>query len=131
MAWSAQSPTNAYLQTLKMGKKCKEPDVSEFISALAAGNSAQLMVEACDGAAGATTLALAAAAHETGGRVVCILPGFHELQQSKETLGAEATGVEFVVGDASTLLLSDYYGADLCSYTVIWTNTKGSWKRPS
>ncbi|XP_068669597.1 uncharacterized protein [Aristolochia californica] len=112
MAWSAESATKAYLQALKMGKRSKEPDVSEFISALAAGNSAQLMVEACDGAAGATTLALVAAARETGGRLVCILPGLHELQQSKEALGDEASEVEFVVGDASTLLLSDYQGAD-------------------
>ncbi|KAG9445410.1 hypothetical protein H6P81_016750 [Aristolochia fimbriata] len=114
MAWSAESATKAYLQTLKMGKRWgKEPDMSEFVSALAAGNGARLMVVACGGAAGATTLALAAAAQETGGRVVCILPGLRELRQSKALLAAAAADlVEFVVGDASTLLLSDYQGAD-------------------
>ncbi|KAF5207348.1 Peptidyl-trna hydrolase ict1 protein [Thalictrum thalictroides] len=56
--WSAENATKAYLRTLKMGKRNKQPDVAEFVSALAAGNSAQLMVDVCSGIAGATTLAL-------------------------------------------------------------------------
>ncbi|KAM6556670.1 hypothetical protein CsatB_003689 [Cannabis sativa] len=47
-------------------KKGKEPDVSEFISALAEGNNAQLMVMACAGALGANAQALVAARHQTG-----------------------------------------------------------------
>ncbi|KAF8379307.1 hypothetical protein HHK36_028740 [Tetracentron sinense] len=112
VCWSAENATKAYLQTMKMGKRAKEPDVAEFLSALAAGNSAQLMVEACTSTAGATTLALVAAAHQTGGRVVCILPGLEELHSSEEALGPDADCVEFVIGDARILLLNDYRGAD-------------------
>ncbi|KAK9147886.1 hypothetical protein Scep_006643 [Stephania cephalantha] len=110
--WSAENATKAYLRTLKMGKRDKEPDVTEFISALSAGNSAQLMVEVCAGAAGATTLALVAAAHQTGGRVVCILRGLEELESSEEALGQNIDRVEFVIGDAQALLINCYKAAD-------------------
>lgn len=87
--------------------------MDEFISALAAGNNAQLMVMICASVAGSTTLALVAAAHQTRGRVVCILSGLDELHASKKALGYYANCVEFVVGDARTLLLDDHYkGAD-------------------
>ncbi|MCD9639018.1 hypothetical protein HAX54_023262 [Datura stramonium] len=83
---SAESATKAYFRAIKMVKSVKEPDVSEFISALAAGNNAQLMVVACSGAADSTTLALVAAAQQTGGRVICILGGFDKLNPSIEFL---------------------------------------------
>ncbi|GLT84426.1 hypothetical protein SLE2022_026580 [Rubroshorea leprosula] len=60
--WSAEHATKAYLRALKMGKRGKEPDVSEFISAMAAANNAQMMVMVCSGVAGSTTVALVAAA---------------------------------------------------------------------
>ena len=68
----------------EQGQKAKEPAVAEFISALAAGNTAQLMVVACAGAADSTTLALVTAAHQTGGHVVCIVPSHEELSASKK-----------------------------------------------
>ncbi|KAJ4844036.1 hypothetical protein Tsubulata_024672 [Turnera subulata] len=110
--WSAENATNAYLKTLRMGHRAKEPDVAEFISALAAGNNAQLMVVACAGAANSTTIALVAAAHQTGGRVICILRGHEELQLSKDALGHHACHVEFVIGEAGSLLLNHYSEAD-------------------
>ncbi|KAI3950831.1 hypothetical protein MKW92_005554 [Papaver armeniacum] len=110
--WSAENATKAYLKTLKMGKLAKEPAVAEFVSALAAGNSGHLMVEACSGIAGATTLALVVAAHQTGGRVVCILRGHEELESSRNALGPNAKFVDFVIGDARRLLLNCYKGAD-------------------
>ncbi|CAJ1976395.1 unnamed protein product [Sphenostylis stenocarpa] len=103
--WSAENATKAYLSTLKMGQKCKEPDVAEFISALAAGNNAQLMVVACAGAADSTTLALVAAAHQTGGQVICVVPGHEELRASKVALGVASQQVQFLVGEAEKLLL--------------------------
>ncbi|KAJ4727129.1 S-adenosyl-L-methionine-dependent methyltransferase [Melia azedarach] len=93
--WSSENATKAYLQALKMGKRGKEPDVAEFISALAAGNNAQLMVMACSRIATSTTIALVAAAHQTGGRVVC---------------------------DAENLLMKDYKGAD---FVLIDCNING------
>ncbi|XVE58688.1 hypothetical protein DITRI_Ditri04bG0189000 [Diplodiscus trichospermus] len=110
--WSAENATKAYLKTLKMGQKAKEPNVAEFVSALAAGNNAQLMVVACAGAANTTVLALVAAADQTGGRVVCILPGIEQLKLSKKILGSDACHVEFVLGEAQNLLLSHYEEAD-------------------
>ncbi|KAK6250474.1 Protein of unknown function DUF1442 - like 5 [Theobroma cacao] len=110
--WSAENATKAYLKTLKMGQKAKEPNVAEFVSALAAGNNAQLMVVAYATAANSTAFALVAAASQTGGHVVCIVPGIEELQLSKKILGYDASHVEFVVGEAQNLLLSHYREAD-------------------
>lgn len=87
------------------GQKAKEPAVAEFISALAAGNNAQLMVVACAGAADSTTLALVSAAHQTGGHVVCIVSGHDELNASKKVLGVNASEVQFMVGEVQQELL--------------------------
>lgn len=85
----------------EQGQKAKEPAVAEFISALAAGNNAQLMVVACAGAADSTTLALVTAAHQTGGHVVCIVPRHEDLSASKKVLiGVNASQVQFMVGAA-------------------------------
>ncbi|KAL1319194.1 hypothetical protein HN51_071496 [Arachis hypogaea] len=112
--WSAENATKAYLNTLKMGQKAKEPAVAEFISALAAGNNAQLMVVACAGAADSTTLlALVEAANQTGGHVICIVPNHEDLNGTKYVVGRTASNeVEFMVGEAEILLLNQYAAAD-------------------
>lgn len=90
----------------EQGQKAKEPAVAEFISALAAGNNAQLMVVACAGAADSTTLALVTAAHQTGGHVVCIVPRHEDLSASKKVLiGVNASQVQFMVGEAQQELV--------------------------
>ncbi|KAJ1413627.1 S-adenosyl-L-methionine-dependent methyltransferase [Sesbania bispinosa] len=123
--WSAENAKRAYLQALKMAKRGKEPDVAEFISALAAGKNAQLMVVASAGVADSTTLALAAAAHQTGGRVVCISCGENELKASKKALGVHGDSVEFVVGDVKSLMLGgDYKGADFVLVDCDITNAR-------
>lgn len=94
-------------------QKANEPDVVEFVSALAAGNNAQLMVVACSGAADYTTLALVAAAQQTGGRVVCILCGNEELHMSEKVLGVtNLCHIDFVIGEAQSLVLNYYKEAD-------------------
>lgn len=75
------------------------------ISALAAGNNAQLMVMVSACTAGSIMLSLVAAAHQTVGHGVCILlylhfPIFHS---SKNALGPHADCVKFVIGDARAL----------------------------
>ncbi|XP_050387056.1 uncharacterized protein LOC126803314 [Argentina anserina] len=111
--WSAENATKAYLKSLKLGQKANEPDVVEFVSALAAGNNAQLMVVVCSGAADYTTLALVAAAQQTGGRVVCILPGNEELRMSEKVLGIKnMCHIDFVIGDAQNLVSNYYKEAD-------------------
>ncbi|CAL5185036.1 unnamed protein product [Lathyrus oleraceus] len=97
-SWSAENATKAYLNTLKMDLKIKEPSIAEFISALAAGNNAQLMVVACAAAADLTTFALIAAANETNGNVICIVPNNEDLLASKYFLGAYSNKVKFIIG---------------------------------
>ncbi|WJX66727.1 hypothetical protein P8452_51257 [Trifolium repens] len=103
--WSAENATKAYLNTLKMGQKAKEPAVAEFISALAAGNNAQLMVVACAGKADSTTLALVAAANQTNGNVICIVPNNEDLIASKNFLGAASNKVQFIIAKEAQDLL--------------------------
>ncbi|XP_074270523.1 uncharacterized protein LOC141594332 [Silene latifolia] len=110
--WSADNATKAYLRTIKMGKRGKEPDVAEFISALAGGNNARLMVEVCGSTSGPTTIGLVAAAQQTGGKVICILPGPKEVQTSRSEMSRYLNRVEFVTGDPITLLTGDYKDAD-------------------
>ncbi|KAI3428976.1 Protein kinase domain-containing protein [Psidium guajava] len=115
--WSSENATKAYLRALKMGKRGKEPDSAEFISALAAGNNAQLMVMMSSPRAvednASRMLALVAAAHQTGGRVVHVSPpGQDESTASRDLLGPRARGVEFLVGEPRTLLSNELRGAD-------------------
>ncbi|KAM7273676.1 hypothetical protein ACFE04_028340 [Oxalis oulophora] len=110
--WSAENATKAFLNALEMGEKANEPNGTEYISAIAAGNNAQLMVSVCAGLANANTLALAAAANQTGGRVICIVRGLEELLLSKKVLGRSSRNIEFVIGDAETMLVTDYKEAD-------------------
>ncbi|CAN0902595.1 hypothetical protein LINGRAHAP2_LOCUS22059 [Linum grandiflorum] len=114
--WSAENATNAYLKTLKMGQKVKEPEAAEFISALAAGNNSQLMVIAASAsspsATSSTLVALVAAAYQTGGRVICIHPNQDE-ETIMSSIGLElGCHVEFVTGPAQELLTAQYSHAD-------------------
>ncbi|KAF3662512.1 putative O-acyltransferase WSD1-like [Capsicum annuum] len=82
----------------------QEPDGAEFISALAAGMSAKLMVEVTSEVS-PSTVALAAAARQTGGKLVCIIP---EQKLDKTQKVIEETGlndmVEFKTGDPVDVL---------------------------
>ncbi|XP_047340492.1 uncharacterized protein LOC124944073 [Impatiens glandulifera] len=113
--WSAENAAQAFIKTTKMGKGMKEPDVLEFISAQAAGNNARLMVAACSGGEGiSTVVALGAAAHLTGGKVVCILKSTRELIHYQSVLPEYLcdTQVEFAIGEAETLIVNDYKESD-------------------
>lgn len=64
-----------------------------MLSALAAGMSAKLMVEVASEVS-SLTVALAAAARQTGGKVVCIIPE-SKLNESKQVI--EDSGLEDMV----------------------------------
>ncbi|KAJ8900626.1 hypothetical protein K2173_025403 [Erythroxylum novogranatense] len=113
MEWSAISATKAYLDTLELcgerkrrydSRRISELGSNEFISALAAGMKAKLIVEVTSGVS-PSTVALAAAARHTGGKLVCIVPE-PVLADSKQVI--KETGlidmVEFKTGDPSELL---------------------------
>lgn len=90
-----------------------EPNVAEFVSALAAGSGARLMVEARSNAVGPTTLALIAAAEETGGHVICILNNPDDLSPSLKSVGDRNPGlIQLIVGDAFELISKEYKAAD-------------------
>lgn len=84
--------------------KAQEPESTELISALAAGVSAKVMVEVTSEVS-SSTVALAAAARQTGGKVVCILPELkvNESKQAIEDSGLEDR-VEFKTGDPIEVL---------------------------
>ncbi|KAJ4956380.1 hypothetical protein NE237_013163 [Protea cynaroides] len=114
MGWSPSSATNAYLDTLKLCRnhlksqdswETPELQSNEFISALAAGMSAQLIVEISSGEF-PSTIALAVAARQTGGRLVCILPEPETLAESTQAIKESGLNdlVEFKVGDPAELL---------------------------
>lgn len=79
---------------------------SEFVSALAAGIKAKLIVEVTSRTS-PSTIALAAAARQTGGRLVCILPE-PVLDESKEVISKSGLKdqVEFRTEDPLELLPS-------------------------
>ncbi|KAK9724499.1 hypothetical protein RND81_05G077300 [Saponaria officinalis] len=114
--WSAENATKAFLKTLKIENKgpIKELDTSEFISAIAAGNNAQLIVVACgDTVTPSTLLALLAATSQTRGRVICIFQDIDRLISIKQALSQDdVNSIEFVVGDVERLMSRDYKEAD-------------------
>ncbi|CAL9099729.1 unnamed protein product [Musa textilis] len=86
MVWSGENAADACLDTLislaqdsgrrrrrNDGHPSAEPASDEFVSALAAGMGAKLTVEVSPEASQSTG-ALAAAARQTGGRLVCVIP---------------------------------------------------------
>lgn len=61
-------------RTLENTEPLIEPECMELISALAAGNKAKLIVEIATQGISSLTIALAVAAQQTGGRLICIVP---------------------------------------------------------
>ena len=82
-----------------------EPDSAEFITAFAAGVRARRLLE-IGGSSGISTIALAAAARQTGGRLVSIEIEPQRQAESKATLAELdlAGHVDYVLGDAGTVL---------------------------
>lgn len=82
-----------------------EPPSAEFISVLAAGTGAKRMVE-IGGSSGISTIALASAARETGGRLVSIEIEPQRQADARETIARLKldTFVEFVPADAAEIL---------------------------
>ncbi|KAK9724500.1 hypothetical protein RND81_05G077400 [Saponaria officinalis] len=111
-SWSPENATKAYITTLKMERKEKEPDSAEFISALAAGNNAQKMIIICTKKVNINNiLALVAAANQTGGLVNCILPDKHERQSVQNSLKSNAKSINFIVDNNASEVLTqkEYY----------------------
>lgn len=82
-----------------------EPQSTEFLAALAAGIEAKLLVEVSS-CASPSTIALAVAARQTGGRLISILSNSQALLDAMvamKELGLSRV-VEFIIGDAEDIL---------------------------
>ena len=82
-----------------------EPASAEFLCALAAGVGARRLLD-IGGSSGISTIALAAAARHTGGRLISIEIEPSRQAESRETLRALGLDglVEYVCGDAAAVL---------------------------
>jgi predicted O-methyltransferase YrrM len=107
--WTVKISQDA--RDLPQAQRCRnlEPDSAEFISALAAGCGATAILE-IGGSSGISTIALAAAARHTGGRLVSIEVEPVRQAESKRTLAdlGLTAYVDYVLADAGDVL--DRYG---------------------
>jgi predicted O-methyltransferase YrrM len=103
--WTVKISQDA--RDLPQAQRCRnlEPDSAEFICALAAGMRATSLLE-IGGSSGISTIALAAAARQTGGRLVSIEIEPARQAASRATLGdlGLADYVDFVLADAGDVL---------------------------
>src|SRR3954447_11628614 len=103
--WTVKISQDA--RELPQAQRCRnlEPDSAEFICALAAGCRATSLLE-IGGSSGISTIALAAAARQTGGRLVSIEIEPARQAESKRTLSdlGLADRVDYVLADAGEVL---------------------------
>jgi predicted O-methyltransferase YrrM len=103
--WTVKISQDA--RDLPQAQRCRnlEPDSAEFICALAAGVRATALLE-IGGSSGISTIALAAAARQTAGRLVSIEIEPERQAESKRTLAdlGLADYVDYVLADAGTVL---------------------------
>jgi predicted O-methyltransferase YrrM len=103
--WTVKISQDA--RDVPQAQRCRnlEPDSAEFISALAAGARATRLLE-IGGSSGISTIALAAAARQTNGRLISIEIEPTRQAESKRTLADLGldTRVEYVLADAGTVL---------------------------
>ncbi|MBA0709484.1 hypothetical protein Golax_024515 [Gossypium laxum] len=108
MVWSQEIASKAYLDTVKaLCQNFKEPGVSEFLSATAAGWNSKLIVESWSyGSPIATSVGLAVAARHTCGRHVCVVPDERSrlgyIKALEEAGTASSTAV--IVGEAEEVM---------------------------
>ncbi|KAE8685087.1 hypothetical protein F3Y22_tig00111100pilonHSYRG00007 [Hibiscus syriacus] len=126
MVWSQEIASKAYVDTVKAlcPKSFKEPGVSEFLSAMAAGWNSKLIVDSWSyGGPIATSVGLAVAALHTCGRHVCVVPdersrlGYVEAMKEAWTMSS-STAV--IVGEAKGVM-EGLHGVD---FLVVDLNRK-------
>ena len=103
--WTVKISQDA--RDLPQAQRCRnlEPDSAEFIAALAAGVRATRLLE-IGGSSGISTIALASAARQTGGRLVSLEIEAARQAESKRTLADLGLDghVDYVLADAGTVL---------------------------
>ncbi|KAJ6334999.1 hypothetical protein OIU78_011770 [Salix suchowensis] len=106
LVWTPDTALKAYVCTVKTCGNSKESSVAEFLSAMAAGWNAKLIVESwSNGGPIATSIGLAVAAKHTCGRHVCAVPD--EGSRSEYVKAMHAAGMretEVLVGEAEEVM---------------------------
>ncbi|KAK6246629.1 hypothetical protein SCA6_009719 [Theobroma cacao] len=105
MEWSPQDAMKAYLHTLHLVRDPNpaettgvvEPQCLEFISALAAGKRAKLIVEITTQGVTPLTVALGVAAKQSGGQLICILVDDDGDDHRHVDVGSMTTGLDHVM----------------------------------
>ncbi|KAK9273507.1 hypothetical protein L1049_018317 [Liquidambar formosana] len=103
LVWSPETASKAYIDTVKSCGLFKQSGQAEFISAMAGGRNAKLIVEAwSSGGAVTTSAGLVIAAQHTSGRHVCVVPDERSKLEYNEAMHAVAgvSSPEVVVGEA-------------------------------
>ncbi|XP_021687472.2 uncharacterized protein LOC110669923 [Hevea brasiliensis] len=135
MEWSPQYAMEAYLHTLQLSKrysnegstKLIEPKYMEFVSALATGKQARLMMEITTQGITPLTLSLAVAAKQTGGKLICILPRDqhdfkkcrNHLQDLENVIVSIITVISMIIGDLCSIITAiNMIIEDLCSIII-------------
>ncbi|GFP81811.1 hypothetical protein PHJA_000324400 [Phtheirospermum japonicum] len=102
LVWSPETASKAYIDTVKSCEIFKESGVAEFVSALAAGWNAQLVVETwSQGGPTAASVGLAVATSHTGGRHICVVPDEDSKSAYVESMrkhGQSAVDDDIIVG---------------------------------
>ncbi|XP_028807293.1 uncharacterized protein LOC114762006 [Neltuma alba] len=106
LAWSPDSASKAYLDTVKSCQVSCESGAAELVAAMAAGWNAQFIVETwMQGGAIATSIGLAIARSHTGGRHVCVVPDERSGSEYAKSLSdAGVSSPEILVGEAEEVM---------------------------
>ncbi|XP_073301283.1 uncharacterized protein [Primulina huaijiensis] len=100
LVWSPETASKAYIETVKSSELFKQSSVAEFVSAMAAGWDAKLIVETWSrGGVISTSVGLSIARNHTKGRHVCIVPNEESKSEYVETMTRSGHSAEMIVGE--------------------------------
>ncbi|KAJ4950003.1 hypothetical protein NE237_026835 [Protea cynaroides] len=108
LVWCPDTATKAYIDTVKSCELFQESSVAELVSAMAAGWTAKLIVEAWSrGGEVSTSIGLAVASRHTQGRHVCVVPDERSRLEYVEAMKRKAgMSPEVMVGDAGEVMVA-------------------------
>ncbi|XP_011034232.1 PREDICTED: uncharacterized protein LOC105132424 [Populus euphratica] len=106
LVWTPDTALKAYVCTIKTCENFMESSVAEFLSAMAAGWNAKLIVESWSkGGPIATSIGLAVAARHTCGRHVCVVPDEGSRSEYVKTMHlAGMLETEVLVGEVEEVM---------------------------
>jgi hypothetical protein len=110
LVWSPERATNSYIDTVQAlavttNHLVSESGVAEFVSAMAAGWNAQLIVETWShGGVIPTSVGLSIASRHTGGRHVCIVPDERSRSEYAKNMGEAGMSPEVLVGEPEEVM---------------------------